>query len=53
MIKQKEELHIKGISIDWDKISREECIRILNEQARGVLSVLGDDGYPYGLPLLR
>ncbi len=33
------------------QISREESIRILKEQPRGVLSVLGDDGYPYGLPL--
>lgn len=33
------------------KISEEECIRILKEQPRGVLSMLGDDGYPYGIPL--
>ena len=33
------------------KISKEECIRILKEQKRGVLSMLGDDGYPYGIPL--
>ena len=33
------------------QISREECIRILKEQLRGVLSVIGDDGYPYGLPI--
>ncbi len=33
------------------QISREECIRILKEEPRGVLSVLGDDGYPYGVPL--
>ena len=33
------------------KISNEECIRILKEQKRGVLSMLGDDGYPYGIPL--
>ena len=33
------------------QISREECIRILKEQPRGVLSVLGDDDYPYGVPL--
>ncbi len=33
------------------QISTEECIRILKEQPRGVLSVLGDDGYPYGIPL--
>ena len=29
----------------------EECIRILREEPRGVLSVLGDDGYPYGMPM--
>ncbi|MBR2281282.1 MAG: pyridoxamine 5'-phosphate oxidase family protein [Spirochaetales bacterium] len=33
------------------QIDTEECIRILEEQPRGVLSVLGDDGYPYGMPL--
>lgn len=33
------------------QLSREECIRILTEETRGVLSVLGDDGYPYGMPM--
>ncbi|MBQ9252289.1 MAG: pyridoxamine 5'-phosphate oxidase family protein [Clostridia bacterium] len=33
------------------QISVEECNRVLREQPRGVLSVLGDDGYPYGIPL--
>lgn len=33
------------------QISDEECIRILKEQPRGVLSLIGDDGYPYGIPL--
>ena len=33
------------------QISDEDCIRILKEQPRGVLSVLGDDGYPYGIPM--
>ena len=33
------------------QISREECIRILKEEPRGVLSMLGDDDYPYGIPL--
>ena len=32
-------------------ISEEECKRILKEEPRGVLSLLGDDGYPYGIPL--
>ena len=29
----------------------EECLELLICQPRGVLSVLGDDGYPYGMPL--
>ena len=33
------------------QISEEECLRILKEQPRGVLSVLGDDDYPYGVPM--
>ena len=32
-------------------ISPEECIQLLRTEKRGVLSVLGDDGYPYGMPL--
>lgn len=32
-------------------LSREDCESILNEQTSGVLSVYGDDGYPYGVPL--
>ena len=33
------------------QISQEECIRILREEKRGVLSVHGEDGYPYGFPI--
>ena len=33
------------------QISDEKCIQILKEQLRGVLSMIGDDGYPYGIPL--
>jgi hypothetical protein len=33
------------------QINWEECVRILKEQPRGVLSMIGDDGYPYGIPL--
>ena len=31
--------------------TREECIRLLENEKRGVLSVQGDDGYPYGMPM--
>lgn len=33
------------------KLSTEECIHILEKEKRGVLSVSGDDGYPYGMPM--
>ncbi|MBQ4576633.1 MAG: pyridoxamine 5'-phosphate oxidase family protein, partial [Firmicutes bacterium] len=33
------------------QISTEECIQVLKEETRGVLSVNGDDGYPYGMPM--
>ena len=33
------------------QLPREECIDILKNEPRGVLSVLGEDGYPYGMPL--
>ena len=32
-------------------LSNEECLEILKTAPRGVLSVIGDDGYPYGLPI--
>ena len=33
------------------QISIEECIELLRKETRGVLSVLGDDDYPYGMPM--
>lgn len=33
------------------QISEEECKQILINEPRGVLSMIGDDGYPYGIPL--
>ena len=33
------------------QISDSECIKILINEKRGVLSVNGDDGYPYGVPM--
>lgn len=32
-------------------IPMEECIHLLKTETRGVLSVLGDDNYPYGMPM--
>ena len=33
------------------QVSEEECVRILKEEKRGVLSLHGEDGYPYGIPM--
>ena len=30
------------------KITDAECIEVLKSETRGVLSVMGDDDYPYG-----
>ena len=33
------------------QLSMQDCIHILQSETRGVLSVLGDDDYPYGTPM--
>ena len=33
------------------ELHQEECEKILNNATAGVLSVLGDGGYPYGVPI--
>ena len=33
------------------QITDAECIEILKNTKRGVLSLLGEDGYPYGIPI--
>ena len=33
------------------QLSREECVWILKKELRGVLAVMGDDDYPYALPI--
>lgn len=33
------------------EITKDEMINILNKQQHGVLAVLGDEGYPYSVPL--
>lgn len=32
-------------------VSAEKCIEVLKNEPRGVLSILGENGYPYGLPI--
>ena len=33
------------------QVTEAECIEILKNTKRGVLSLIGDDGYPYGMPI--
>lgn len=33
------------------QLSVQECVEILKTETRGVLSVNGDNGYPYGMPM--
>lgn len=33
------------------QLTLEQCIEILKKEPRGVLSVHGEDGYPYGMPM--
>jgi nitroimidazol reductase NimA-like FMN-containing flavoprotein (pyridoxamine 5'-phosphate oxidase superfamily) len=33
------------------QLAHEECIQMLIDEKRGVLSVIGDDDYPYGMPM--
>lgn len=33
------------------ELTKEECIEVLKNEPRGILSVIGEDGYPYGMPM--
>ena len=33
------------------QLSQAECVELLKNEPRGVLSLIGDGGYPYGVPL--
>ena len=33
------------------QLPEEKCLELLRREPRGVLSVLGDEGYPYGVPI--
>lgn len=34
-----------------EQLTKDECVSILKNEKRGVLSVNGDNGYPYGMPM--
>lgn len=33
------------------QLTQQECVVLLKQEPRGVLSLMGEDGYPYGLPI--
>lgn len=33
------------------QLSNDECVKLLTESKRGVLSLIIEDGYPYGIPM--
>ena len=33
------------------QLTEQECLAVLNAEKRGVLSLLGENGYPYGVPM--
>ncbi|MBE7067586.1 MAG: pyridoxamine 5'-phosphate oxidase family protein [Ruminococcaceae bacterium] len=41
----------RGLIRKKQQITEEECLEILSKETRGVLSVNGDCGYPYGMPM--
>ena len=41
----------RGMQRSRQQLADAECVEILKREKRGVLSVLGDDDYPYGVPI--
>lgn len=41
----------RDLSRPKQQLSQAQCIHILKTEPRGILSVIGDDGYPYGIPM--
>lgn len=33
------------------ELSHQDCIEVLRQEPRGVLSLIGENGYPYGIPM--
>lgn len=41
----------RDLARKYKQLDDAECLEILRREKRGVLSVLGDGGYPYGMPM--
>ena len=46
-----EEITFRKMRSWKQELGKEECVEILKNEPRGVLSVLGENGYPYGIPM--
>lgn len=46
-----EETVFRDMRRSKQQLGEDACLAIVDEATSGVLSVLGDDGYPYGVPL--
>ena len=44
-------MQFREIKRSKQALSEEECTAILKQEKRGVLSVIGDGGWPYGVPM--
>lgn len=51
IVRKGSELMFREMMRKKQALAPEECIQILRQELRGVLSVIGDDDYPYGLPM--
>ena len=49
--KNEDKKMFRDVARKKQKLADEECIALLKNEKRGVLSVMGDEGYPYGMPL--
>lgn len=41
----------RGMRRSKQEISEEECIELLKKEPRGVIAVIGENGYPYAFPM--
>lgn len=49
--KTKEQTMFREMRRKKQELSKEECLKVLKGEKRGVLSLIGDGGYPYGIPM--
>lgn len=51
MLRRKEKRMFREMRRAEQAMTKEECLETLKKAKRGVISVIGDDGYPYGTPI--